>query len=56
MLVFNFVLQISKSLILSEAEILVWAHLQGRESLISCIVCLRSWSAIFSYFCGLNDV
>lgn len=52
MLVFYSALQVSKSLMLSGAVILVWAHLQGRERLISC----RSWSAIFLYFCGSNDV
>lgn len=56
MLVFYSALQVSKSLMLSGAVILVWAHLQGRERLISCRICLRSWSAIFLYFCGSNDV
>lgn len=50
MLVFHSALRVSKSLILSESVILVWARLQGRERLISCRIHLRSWSTIILHF------
>lgn len=56
MMLFHSGLKVSKSFVLSGAVILVWAYLQGRERLISCRICLRSWSVIFLYFCGSDDV
>lgn len=50
MLVFNSASQVSKSPILSEALILVWAHLQGRERLISCRICLNLGQWYFYIF------